>query len=217
MSSLDGIAPGDLMSAAKRASGASAQWSPFLPCDHWPQPTSTPMLASKQMWNERNGQQMFQDLAARTSFMIRRGWFPALWLFIGAVSAMDCYLVFRFRDLMWELEENPIGRYLIELDNGNVTVFILTKAAGTVVVMCVLAGLYVYRRRWSFPITGSIAAFQLTLFIYVGLSIPIDPAENLPTSHDAHFARPRTVLDDVSLFLPASGWEPPICDPVRWQ
>ncbi len=175
------------------------------------------MIASKQVWNGRNRQQMFQDLAARTSFMIRRGWFPALWLFIGAVSAMDCYLLFRFRDLMWELEENPIGRYLIELDSGNVTVFILTKAAGTVVVMCVLAGLYVYRRRWSFPITGSIAAFQLTLFIYVALSIPVDPAHKLTTSHDTHSGPPRTVLDDIPLFLPTNGWEPPVRDPVRLQ
>jgi hypothetical protein len=175
------------------------------------------MLASKQVWNGRNGQLMFQDLAARTSFMIRRGWFPALWLFIGAVSAMDCYLLFRFKDLMWELEENPIGKYLIELDHGNVTVFILTKAAGTVVVMCVLAGLYVYRRSWSFPITGSIAAFQLTLFIYVALSIPFDPPQELSTSRGARFTRPRTVLDDVSLFLPTSGWQPPVRDPIRLQ
>lgn len=118
---------------------------------------------------------------------------------------------------MWELEENPIGRYLIELDSGNVTVFILTKAAGTVVVMCVLAGLYVYRRRWSFPITGSIAAFQLTLFIYVALSIPVDPAHKLTTSHDTHSGPPRTVLDDIPLFLPTNGWEPPVRDPVRLQ
>src|SRR6185437_2869852 len=155
---------------------------------------------------------MFQDLAGRTSFIIRRGWFPALWLFIGAVSAMDCYLVFRFRDLMWELEENPIGQYLIGLDNGNVFVFILTKAAGTVVVMCVLAGLYVYRRRWSFPITGSIAAFQFTLIIYVALSTPVDPAPILSTLHGARPVSPRTVLDDVSLFLPTSGWVAPIRD-----
>jgi hypothetical protein len=161
---------------------------------------------------------MFQELATRTFFMIRRGWFPALWLFIGAVSAMDGYLIFRFRDLMWQLEENPIGKFLIELDNGNVTVFILTKAAGTVVVMCVLAGLYVYHRRWSIPITGSIAAFQLTLFLYVALSIPIGQTSELSTSRVAHSApRPRTVFDDISDFLPTSGWEPPVRDPVRLQ
>jgi hypothetical protein len=161
---------------------------------------------------------IFRDIATRTSCVITRGWFPALWLFIGLVSAIDTYLTIRFRDLMWQLEKNPMGRFLIALDDGNVTVFIRVKAAGTVVVMSVLAGLYVYRRHWSFPITSSIAAFQFALLIYVVLSSPLGRPPGLLNSAVAIDGThcPRTVWDDISALLPTSGWEPP-CDAVRSQ
>jgi hypothetical protein len=44
---------------------------------------------------------------------VRRLWFPALWSFIGLVSAIDSYFVVRFRELLPDLEENPLGQYLI--------------------------------------------------------------------------------------------------------
>ena len=167
----------------------------------------------------RKGQQLiFREMATRTSSVITRGWFPALWLFIGLVSAIDTFLILRFRGVIWQLERNPIGRYLIALDDGNVTVFIRAKAAGTVVVMSVLVGLYVYRRHWSLPITGSIAAFQFTLLMYVALSVPLGRPPRLSTPAIAiggtHCT--RTIWDDLSVFLPTYGWEP-ACDPVRSQ
>jgi len=147
---------------------------------------------------------MFRDILTRTRFLFRRGWFAALWLFIGAVSAIDTYLIFRFRDLMWRLEENPVGRYLIELDEGNVTVFILTKIAGTVVVMSVLAGLHVYRRRMSFPVTASVAAFQLRLLVYVALSAPVYQLPGASEGAVAAQSTPgnRAVWEDISAYLP---------------
>ena len=147
-----------------------------------------------------------------------RGWFPILWSFVGVVSAIDTYLTFRFKDLMWQLESNPVGRYLIAVDGGSVNVFIRTKVAGTIVVLSVLAALHVYRRRWSFPITASIAAFQFALIVYVGLSTPVgEPPLELTLAVPVGSApHSRTIWDDVSVFLPTSGWEPP-CDPVRLQ
>jgi hypothetical protein len=151
-------------------------------------------------------------------FMIRRVWFPTLWLFIGIVSAIDCFLLYRFRHLIQEVEENPVGRYLIEIDGGNVTVFLLTKLAGTVVVMTVLAGLYVYCRRWSLAITGSIASFQLSLLVYVALSIPAAQSSKLSTLHLAGGCapRPRTIVDDVSVFFPIFDSDSP-GEPVKLQ
>jgi hypothetical protein len=146
------------------------------------------------------------------SFMRIRGWFPILWSFVGMVSAIDTYLTLRFKDLMWQLESNPLGRYLIEVNDGSVNVFIRTKVAGTIVVLSVLAALHVYRRRWSFPITASIAAFQFALIVYVGLSTPVAPPEF--TSAFPAKTSSRTIWQDVSAFLPTSGWEPP-CDAVR--
>jgi len=101
-----------------------------------------------------------------------RAWFPVLWSFIGLVSAVDSYFVVRFRDLLPELEENPVGRYLIELQNGRVDVLLRAKAAGTITVLGILAGLYIYRHRWTGLIAGSIASFQIALLLYMTMSLP---------------------------------------------
>jgi hypothetical protein len=164
------------------------------------------------------GESMFGGIAACTTYMRKRGWFPILWSFVGVVSAFDTYLTFRFQDVLRQLESNPVGRYLIEIDGGNVNVFIRTKVAGTIVVLGVLAALHVYRRRWSFPITASIAAFQFALVVYIGLSTPVgQPSVELTLAFPVDdIPPPRTVWDDVFAFLPTSGWEPP-SDAVRMQ
>ncbi len=115
---------------------------------------------------------MLREIRTQLTRWGRNGWFPTFWSFIGMVSALDIYLIERFRGVLASLEENPVGRFLIELDGGDVGVFIRAKLAGTVLVLSVLAGLYVYRRRWSFPVTASVAAFQFGLLTYLILSKP---------------------------------------------
>jgi hypothetical protein len=161
---------------------------------------------------------MFRNIAAGTSFIRRQGWFPMMWLFVAAVSAIDTYFTFRFRHEIWDLERNPMGRYLLEVDNGDVNVFIRTKVAGTIVVLSVLAALHLYRRCWSFPITASITAFQFALVVYLGLSTPVGqtPQELTSTFYAEDAPPPRTIWDDVSAFLPTSGREPH-SDAVRMQ
>jgi hypothetical protein len=116
---------------------------------------------------------MLRDTRTQVARWACHGWFPTFWSFIGIVSALDIYLIDRFRGVLAELEENPVGQFLIELDGGDVGVFIRAKAFGTVFVLSVLAGLYVYRRRWSFPVTASVAAFQFGLLAYLVLGKPL--------------------------------------------
>jgi hypothetical protein len=141
-----------------------------------------------------NTNMQIRNIARCAVLVISRGWFPALWAFIGVVSAIDTYLIFRFRDLMWSLEKNFVGRYLIALDSGNVALFIRTKIVGTIVVLGTLACLYIYRRRWSVPVTAAVAAFQCGLFIYMVFTVPVIPG----------MTSKRTVWDDVAVFLPSS-------------
>jgi hypothetical protein len=100
-------------------------------------------------------------------FITGRRLFAALWSFIGCVSVFDSWLVVRFRDVIQQVEENPVGSYLIDLNNGHPEVFLWTKAAGTVLVLSVLAGLYKYRRGWAFPVTACVAIFQCGLLVYL--------------------------------------------------
>ena len=101
--------------------------------------------------------------------------FLGLCTFIGLVSLYDGYLVEQYREIIVHMEENPFGAYLLRLADGETSLFLRVKAAGTVVVLGVLAFLYLKVRRWAFPVAHSVAAFQFTLLLYLTLSLPTPP------------------------------------------
>ena len=94
-------------------------------------------------------------------------WFSMQWLFIGAVSAYDAYLVVLFADLMPQQEQNPIGRYIMELSGGTVGAFVACKMFGTVLVLLVLARLWQNRSRITTPVVNSVSSFQAVLLYYL--------------------------------------------------
>lgn len=100
-----------------------------------------------------------------------RPWaFPALLLFIGLVSCYDGYLVVRTGDLILDLEKNPIGVYLIEHNGGDPALFLIAKAAGTLLVVSVLGFLNRYFQRLAVPVTYSLAAFQSGLLCFLEIN-----------------------------------------------
>ena len=50
-------------------------------------------------------------------------YFALLWLSIGLISSVDLYWCIKNQHIIAQIEENPIGRYLIELDQGDVALF----------------------------------------------------------------------------------------------
>lgn len=94
-------------------------------------------------------------------------WFISLCLLIAAISAYDAALIVKFRDHINLMEENPAGRWLLRLGNGQVGIFVRAKLAGTLVVITVLAYLWRYHRRTAFPVTTSLAAWQTALLTYL--------------------------------------------------
>lgn len=121
-------------------------------------------------------------LPCGTQFL-RKHWFPVLWSFIGFVSLFDCLMVVQFSDVILEVEENPVGSYLLALDNGNPWLFLRTKAAGTVLVLCLLVALYRHRRCWAVPVTGSVAIFQCGLLLYLTSGMPTQLETLTNTEH----------------------------------
>ncbi|RPH77593.1 MAG: hypothetical protein EHM77_07830 [Planctomycetaceae bacterium] len=93
--------------------------------------------------------------------------FLALVLFIASVSVHDAALVAVNQDVIYEMEQNPLGRWLIALDSGSVSLFILVKMAGTAVVCAVLGSLFEYSRRLGFAVAWPIAIFQGGLLAYL--------------------------------------------------
>ena len=88
---------------------------------------------------------------------------------IAVISFYDALLVFVFREVIMDFERNPVGRALIEMQQGEVTVFLAAKALGTAVVISVLLFLYARFEKYSYAVASSVAAFQAGLLGYLSL------------------------------------------------
>ncbi|MEY4185244.1 MAG: hypothetical protein RIT02_278 [Planctomycetota bacterium] len=94
-------------------------------------------------------------------------WFPFFQVLIAAVSAYDCWLTLRFREVMLETEQNPIGLWLIEVASGEVWLFLQFKAAGTLMVLLLLFWMFLRNLKFTFTVSGSIASGQTALLVYL--------------------------------------------------
>ena len=94
--------------------------------------------------------------------------FAALWLAIGFISAIDLYWAVKNQHVMLENEENPVGRYLIRLDDGSVALFMGVKMAGTILSLGVLVFLYHYKKLYAWLSIISLTVAQFFLLHYLG-------------------------------------------------
>ena len=67
----------------------------------------------------------------------------------------------------YSAEQNPIGRYILELDEGDVSLFILLKIIGTYLVIAILYTFRHYNIRYTYVIAASVAIAQLILLMYL--------------------------------------------------
>ena len=88
-------------------------------------------------------------------------------LYVGAISAYDGYLVIKTGEGIRDLERNPIGRYLIQLNDGDPAVFLRAKAAGTIVVLASLSFLHLRSKRLALPAELALVVFQTGLLVYL--------------------------------------------------
>jgi hypothetical protein len=91
-----------------------------------------------------------------------------LWLIIGAVSTVDTYLTVKYRAVMSQTEQNPVGRFLIQQDGNDVSLFIGWKVAGTIACLGLLTAIALYARKAIvYPVFVAVAAAQLLLLWYL--------------------------------------------------
>lgn len=94
---------------------------------------------------------------------------PICSLLIGFVSAYDSYLTVMYVDSLQGLELNPVGRYMMGLDdpiNGytpHIAMFLGCKFAGTILVLFVLQILWIWRRHLSSMVAMKVAFAQTLL------------------------------------------------------
>lgn len=93
--------------------------------------------------------------------------FVAVLVFVAGVSAYDGYLVVRTGPLIREFEKNPVGIYLINCDDGNPSVFLRVKAAGTLVTLTGLCLLQRHSKRLAGPVELALVVFQGGLLFFL--------------------------------------------------
>lgn len=123
--------------------------------------------------------------------------FLFLWSFIGGVSAYDSYLVVQERANIVDLEENPVGRYLLTIADGDVSLLVTCKAAGTVVVLAALLGLYRRFQRISMPVAYAVAAYQFGLLIYMTCATAYATQTVAELTSSMSWTEAQEKLDDV--------------------
>jgi hypothetical protein len=93
--------------------------------------------------------------------------FTALWLLILVVAVVDGYLLLIHRQIMIHAELNPVGRFLLALDHGNVRYFFIAKCCGTIAASSFLLVLYWTRARMGLVVTIGVALFQFGLLSFL--------------------------------------------------
>jgi hypothetical protein len=93
--------------------------------------------------------------------------YSLLWLGIGLMSAYDTFWLVKNREVISLTEKNPLGTWLIELDQGDISIFVATKFAGTIIAMGVLSLLYRCKRRWAWACIIPVFIIQVFVIYYV--------------------------------------------------
>ena len=89
----------------------------------------------------------------------------AMWLFIAAVAAVDVYCSIKFEGSLLIDEMNPVGRWLLMLDGGSVSLFMACKFFCNLLALAALQVLYALHRPLCLAAAGVMSAVQGCLAI----------------------------------------------------
>ena len=96
---------------------------------------------------------------------IERATLDLMRLFIVTVSALDVFLTIKFDNGIQEL--NPLGRWLMFIDSGDVALFMALKLLGTCTACWLMGVVYFHSKRVGLAVTFGAAVFQLWLFWFL--------------------------------------------------
>jgi hypothetical protein len=82
-------------------------------------------------------------------------------------SAIDIYWSIKIGKALQEVEENPVGKFLISMDDGDPALFMSIKFLGNIAVVLAVIALYQRRRVIAVYVSAALALFQLMLILYL--------------------------------------------------
>lgn len=86
---------------------------------------------------------------------------------IALVALIDVYFSFKHSDNMTTGEFNPIGRMLIQLDNGSVALFMTLKMLSTMIVLVTLPAIFHVSKKHGYVTCIGVFCFQAWLFNFL--------------------------------------------------
>jgi len=95
---------------------------------------------------------------------------------VSLVAAYDIVLTIRYANFLVQLEENPIGRWIMNLKHStiydievtpNIVPFIVLKVLGTILVIGVIVALIRWRAHIGHLVGLGVSCFQLGLAAYL--------------------------------------------------
>ncbi len=97
---------------------------------------------------------MVSDMIKKIAFVV------ALLAFVTFVQAYDMYWAIKLQESLYQNELNPIGRWLIAADDGDVSLFMAAKLISTVLVLSLASFLCIKNYRIGLITCCALSAFQ---------------------------------------------------------
>ena len=91
-------------------------------------------------------------------------------VFIAVVSVHDAALIVVNHSVIAEFEQNPIGRWFLEMQGGDVWLFVFVKLATTSLVCALLVTMFHTYQRLGLLTVSAVASFQMALLCYLSLA-----------------------------------------------
>ncbi len=88
-----------------------------------------------------------------------------MWLFIALIASLDVYCSIKYEYELMTEELNPIGRWLMAIDGGSVSLFMACKFFCNLLALSVLQYLYTAHRPLCFTAAGVMTILQGLLAI----------------------------------------------------
>ena len=93
--------------------------------------------------------------------------FALCWIVIVGVSSIDTYFAIKYSDVLYHMELNPVGRWLIEADGGDVSLFMAAKLFGTWLASFFGMLLFLYRRSLGIITSLAVCMMQIALLFFL--------------------------------------------------
>ena len=131
-------------------------------------PATEIRVAAQVLDNSREDDRC-EDNAKSVAGFRTQNWpqFFVLWQIIGCVSAYDAFLAMKYRNELWQMEQNLVGRLLLFINDGDPSLFLGVKFLGTTMALGILASLYHSQPKQGIVIAKGVATFQMLLLAYL--------------------------------------------------